>query len=226
MNFIPEQSKESKRVPYYGNATKADGWQGQATERTYNFCQNRSRSKGLWAYGSGKVSENFGTLYSIEWHGCNRPENYPQILAEMFIIGHSSKPPSEIANFPYSLGGGYSLTQRHVPPPHVSLKPEILARIRKQRLERRIRAKTPMFAEQFIAEEIEKKSDYYNKGKTNIDVEKDRDEVLKDELSKYNRYFSHAGQLIVYANEPEECKSKAEMIRIEIENLKSRNSNH
>jgi hypothetical protein len=166
---------------------------------------------------SGK---DFGTLYSIEWHGYNRPENFPPILAEMFIIGHSSNPPSDIANFPHSLGGGYSLTQRHVPPPHVSMKPEILARIRKQRLERRIRAKTPMFAAQFIAEEIEKKSDYYNKGKTNVDIEKDRDEVIADELQKYNQYFAHPGQLIVYANEPEECKHKAEMIRIEIDRIK------
>jgi hypothetical protein len=75
---------------------------------------------------------DFGTLYSIEWHGYNRPKNWPQILAEMFIIGHTSNPPIEIANFPHSLGGGYSLTVRHVPPPRVCMKPELLARIRRQ----------------------------------------------------------------------------------------------
>ena len=40
MNFIPEQSKESKHVPYYEDATKADGWQGQATDKTINETSN------------------------------------------------------------------------------------------------------------------------------------------------------------------------------------------
>ena len=40
MNFIPEQSKDSKRVPYYEDATKADGWQGQATDKTIKALQS------------------------------------------------------------------------------------------------------------------------------------------------------------------------------------------
>src|SRR4030042_6846229 len=40
MNFIPEQSRDSQKVPYYENATKADGWQGQATEKTIKALQS------------------------------------------------------------------------------------------------------------------------------------------------------------------------------------------
>ncbi|OGC95285.1 MAG: hypothetical protein A2029_01410 [Chloroflexi bacterium RBG_19FT_COMBO_47_9] len=52
MNFIPEQSKNSQRVPYYEDATKADGWQGQATEKTImalqsEITQSLSRLGGL-----------------------------------------------------------------------------------------------------------------------------------------------------------------------------------
>ena len=40
MNFIPEQPSESKHVPYYEDATKADGWQGQATDKTIKALQS------------------------------------------------------------------------------------------------------------------------------------------------------------------------------------------
>ena len=40
MNFVAEQSKESKHVPYYEDARKVDGWQGQATEKTIKALQS------------------------------------------------------------------------------------------------------------------------------------------------------------------------------------------
>ncbi len=40
MNFIPETPAESKRVPYYEDATKSDGWQGQATDKTIKALQS------------------------------------------------------------------------------------------------------------------------------------------------------------------------------------------
>lgn len=33
MNFIPEQPKQPEEVPYFEDATQADGWQGQATTK-------------------------------------------------------------------------------------------------------------------------------------------------------------------------------------------------
>lgn len=40
MNFIPETPKESKSVPFYDDASKADGWQGQATEKSIKALQS------------------------------------------------------------------------------------------------------------------------------------------------------------------------------------------
>jgi len=40
MNFIPEQSKESKRVPYYEEARTSEGWQGQTTNKSIKELQD------------------------------------------------------------------------------------------------------------------------------------------------------------------------------------------
>jgi hypothetical protein len=40
MNFIPEQSKESISVPYFEDATSADGWQGQSTTKSIKALQS------------------------------------------------------------------------------------------------------------------------------------------------------------------------------------------
>ena len=40
MNFIPETPKNSNKVPFYDDATRAEGWQGQATEKTIKTLQS------------------------------------------------------------------------------------------------------------------------------------------------------------------------------------------
>ena len=40
MNFIPEQSKEAQSVPYFEDATSADGWQGQSTTKSIKALQS------------------------------------------------------------------------------------------------------------------------------------------------------------------------------------------
>ena len=155
-----------------------------------------------------------GTLYSIEWRGYNCPEGWPRVLAEMFMIGHS-RPPAEILNFPFSMGGGYSLTVCHVGYPITPMKPETLARVRKQRAERRIKAKVPLLVDHFLSAELGRKPAYYA-GITDSRIEAERDKVLADEWVRYNDLISRAGKLVVYASEPEECKRKAEALLIEI----------
>jgi hypothetical protein len=162
-----------------------------------------------------------GTLYTIELHGYICPDGWPRVLAEMFVIGYLSKPPDEIANFPRSLGGGYGLTIRHIAPPLIPMKTETLARVRKLRLERRLEAKFPMFAEQFFAEEIIKKSEYYN-GETRADIERERVEVLEAEHQRYDALMARPGQLIIYANEPDACKRKSEALLAEIADIRAR----
>lgn len=162
-----------------------------------------------------------GTLYTIEFHGYNCPDGWPRVLAEIFMIGHQSKPPAEIYNFPHSLGGGYSLTICHVAPPLIPMKPDVLARVRKQRLDRRLQARFPLFAEQFAAEEVSKQVEYYS-GETRADIEQKRVEVLETERHRYAALMARPGQLVVYANEPEECKRKSEALNAEIAGIRAK----
>jgi hypothetical protein len=166
-----------------------------------------------------------GTLYTIELNGYIRPDGWPRVLAEMFVIGHLSKPPAEIANFPRSLGGGYSLNIHHVSPPLIPMKTETLARVRKLRLERRLQTKFPMFAEQFAAEEMSKKAEYYS-GETRADIERERVEVLEAEGRRYAALMARPGQLVVYASEPEECKRKSEALLAEIAEIRAKHPSH
>ena len=162
-----------------------------------------------------------GTLYTIELHGYICPDGWPRVLAEMFVIGHLSKPPDEIANFPRSLGGGYGLTIQHVSAPLIPMKTETLAHVRKLRHERRLQTKFPMFAEQFSAEEMSKKAEYYS-GETRADLEQKRMEILKAEGQRYVALMARSGQLVVYASEPEECKRKSEALLAEIAEIRAK----
>lgn len=162
-----------------------------------------------------------GTLYTIELHGYICPDGWPRVLAEMFVIGYLSKPPTEIANFPHSLGGGYGLTIRHIAPPLTPMKPEPLAHVRKLRLERRLQATFPMFADQFAAEEVNKKAEYYS-GETRADLEQKRMEILEAERQRYVALMTRPGQLIVYASEPEACKRKSEALLTEIAEIRAK----
>lgn len=149
-----------------------------------------------------------GTLYQIAWRGGAAPEGWPRVLCEMFMVGHLSIPPLAVREFPHTLGGGYTLSIQHVPYPMIPLKPEVLARVRRQRLERRLQAKVPLFAEQMAAQELARKPEYYA-GITDAKIEAEKQAALEREWSRYLELTGRPGELVVYAQEPEECRSKA-----------------
>lgn len=78
MDFIPEQSSESKQVPYYEQATSAEGWQGQSTQKTLTalrseITQSISRLGGLVMgfqrgtfQGTEEEREGFRIHYTVE----------------------------------------------------------------------------------------------------------------------------------------------------------------
>src|SRR4030042_4183330 len=78
MNFIPEQSKETQYIPYYEDATSAEGWQGHTTQKTIKALQSEitqaiSRlgglvtgfQKGAFLSAEGK-REGFRVHYAVE----------------------------------------------------------------------------------------------------------------------------------------------------------------
>lgn len=155
-----------------------------------------------------------GRLYQIAWSRyTDPPEGSPRVLCEVFTMGN--KPPVEFDNFPRSLGGGYSLYSCHIAPPPKQLPPETLAVIRKKRLARRLNAKVPMFAEQFIEEELTKKPDYYN-GITDAHLQTAKDDTLAREWARYYDLISRIDQVVIYAQEPQVCKDQAARLRAEM----------
>lgn len=151
-----------------------------------------------------------GTLHTIQWSNpyTDPPAGAPRVLAEVFTLDR--QPPPEFMAFKatITLGGGYSWTVQHIAPPPVQLSRETLAGVRKKRLERRVRAKTPMFADLFIGQEIGKKPDYYA-GITDPEIQRRRDEVLAAERERYNELMSRPNVIVIYATEPTECKERA-----------------
>jgi hypothetical protein len=75
MNFIPEQAKNIQEVPYYEDATKSDGWQGQSTTKSIRALQSEiteaiSRLGGLvmsFQRGTFQTEENNRDGYRIHY---------------------------------------------------------------------------------------------------------------------------------------------------------------
>jgi hypothetical protein len=171
---------------------------------------------------SGKT----GRLYTIEWSNpySQPPNGAPRVLAEMFVPNEPGKPtqtPAEIETFPRSLGGGYSLTSRHVSPPPRELSKDTLARVRRKRLARRVNAKVPLFAEHFTEVELNRKPDYYD-GITDPGIEQRRKARIEEEHAEWQEFWSRPNQLVVYGQEPEACRQHAEQLWQETRGIRER----
>lgn len=166
---------------------------------------------------------NTGRLYRLEWGSpyTSPPDDAPRVLAEIFVPGNPTQPPAELMAVPHSLGGGYSLTSRHIPPPGKQLPPETLARVRQKRLARRVNAKTPMFAEQFIAAEQARKPDYYA-GITDPDIEERKQAALQREREEWLDLCSRPNIMVIYGQEPEACRRKSAQLRAEMQEIRAR----
>lgn len=70
---------------------------------------------------------------------------------------------AEFEQMPFSIGRGLGKCSRNIAPPNRQLPQSTLAKVRRQRLARRLSIYVPMFANSFIQQQIEKKLDYYNR---------------------------------------------------------------
>lgn len=158
-----------------------------------------------------------GMLFRVEWNNpyTEPPDGAPRVLAEIFVPGAiDGKSPPEIRAIPVTPGGGYSLSIRAIPPQPRQLPVETLARVRRKRLERRTRAKAPLFAGEFIADELARKPDYYA-GITDPGIEARKQAALEHERAERERLLALPNILVVYGAEPEACRLRAEQIRRE-----------
>lgn len=142
-----------------------------------------------------------GNVWSIRWHNpyTEPPAGMPRTLAEMLVPVTGGVDgaicPVEIRDYPRPRG--YTVYCSALLEPLKPFTPERLARTRRQRLERRVQTKTPLFAEQFIAEDLASKPEYYA-GESDRHLVDARERVLAEEQERYEYLTAHPGELLVY----------------------------
>jgi len=158
-----------------------------------------------------------GSLWSIAWRTpYDPPPSGLKVLARIFVPGHSTRAPEELKAIKYSLGGGYGMTWCAMTKPVQQRAPEVLASMRRKRLARRMNAKAPLFADFFVEQELARKPAYYA-GITDVQLEASRQEAQEVDRQAFEMALSHPNELIVFGDEPLECKVRAERLRADIE---------
>lgn len=144
-----------------------------------------------------------GYKYSVEWHSpyTQPPDGQPRVIAEMFESieqrkermdkGETSTP--ETINELHRIGDGYCVVSQAVSTPIKQMNKDSLAIVRQKRLKRRIQNKYPMFAGEFIQQEIANKPDYYL-GETRHDLEEGYKQAIDEEEQLYQRYLKAIGE--------------------------------
>ena len=106
-----------------------------------------------------------GFLHRLEWSNpYTNPPDGVRVVKEIFIpIDDEScrQMPREIEEM-LVIGSGYCHTIRAITPFPRERSREALASLRQKRLRRRVEEKYPLYADQFIEEELRKKADYYD----------------------------------------------------------------
>lgn len=136
-------------------------------------------------------------VWRLQWYSpySEPPEGQPRIRAEIATCDHRQAPEAIVALV--RPGDHYSLTFQYLPPPHREMTPEAKAALRRKRLERRMRQRYPLFAEQFVSEKVAARPSYYLDGVGNDDAERSR--ILAAEREYYEYMVANIGRLFVYA---------------------------
>lgn len=106
-----------------------------------------------------------GFVWRIAWWSpyTQPPEGMPRVLVEMYVPcrdpHEGARCPAEIAAYPKPRG--YALECGSIDQIGERSSPEKLARIRRQRLVRRVQRKYPLFVDEFIGQALAAKPDYY-----------------------------------------------------------------
>jgi hypothetical protein len=138
-----------------------------------------------------------GYKYSIEWgNPYTEPPNGIRLQAEMFETlqqrsirmktGDSAVPKCFASK--HVLGDGYFVSLQPISLPAHRLSQSGISKLRKSRAKNRFEKKYPLFADQFLAEELNRRPDYYA-GFNPVDLEIARNEAIQSEILLYLRFL-------------------------------------
>jgi hypothetical protein len=152
---------------------------------------------------TNKRSSVVGHIWSIAWGNSHtEPPSGPRVLCEIFVPcrhpgAGAGQQPTEFDAF-HHIGTGYSLYATALSLPMKRHTPTENAALRRRRLTYRMNQKYPLFAKQFIDEEIARKPDYYIEGVSPADEA--RNEVLDRERERFERFTAQPNKLFVYGD--------------------------
>ncbi len=144
-----------------------------------------------------------GFRYTIEWFTpySDPPGGLPRIKAEMFetceqrqarMTGGEPSIPQWFSDL-CVIGDHYCVTCQAICTPPKVLPESSLAVVRQKRLKRRIEKKYPLFAQEFVGQEIERKPEYYA-GVTRPDLAAAHQGVLDSDQELYQRFLAYVSQ--------------------------------
>jgi len=132
------------------------------------------------------------------------PDGYPELAAERVV--YADEDDRQFVPDDYA-GGGYHEVIQHVSlDAPKRLPPETLARVRRQRLERRMRARYPLLADEMIAAEVERNQAYYD-GITDADISQAADAVLVSEAAERERLLGLVGRGVIWYCDPDALRT-------------------
>lgn len=148
-----------------------------------------------------------GFIWALTWYNpyTNPPPGWPRTVAEIFIPsahpGEGARRSVEISDACHELitagQTGYVITCTALMPASKQLPPETLARVRQQRLERRVQKQAPLLAGELIQDELAAKPDYYA-GVTDPETQDRRDAVLQMEAERRKWFLDNPHQMRIY----------------------------
>jgi len=143
-------------------------------------------------------------IHQLSW--CNPytepPNGKPRILAEICSVIRHPEPQEfvEACKRLHVLGDGYGTRFFALSPRQKQREwtRERKAAHRRRLLEQRIKHKSPMFAIEFIKQEIDRKPHYFEGDALDLDIEIAREAALQRIDDLYNRFAANVGILFVY----------------------------
>jgi len=114
------------------------------------------------------MTKPIGFLHELRWYSpyTEPPSGQPRVLAEVYLPIEHPDCRCGTAEFCalFRPGNGYVHNITAISPPPRPQKTETTARLRRLRVERRMQKRAPLFTDELLADELERRSAYYAGG--------------------------------------------------------------
>lgn len=136
------------------------------------------------------MTQPVGAIWTLQWSNpyTNPPVGMKLVIGEKFVKYGSPEYNQTPPEFEADQTPGYTVYWSAVMAPPKQLPEKTLKSIRRKRLQRRIEKKYPLFADQFLEDEIKSKPDYFE-GKSDPDAQAAKDRILEKQMELYERFL-------------------------------------